>query len=105
VVRRHYIDRTEIAELTESSPKNHVIVWGCIGDRLELESMVQIVYANPTGWTYCTEANPAIRIRQCIIGIRIERVYRIRLATKLESDVYLSVARYDPYWAETLHGL
>ena len=47
----------------------------------------------------------AIWIRQGIIGIRIEWVYRVCLTTKLESDVNLSVAGYKPYWAETFHGL
>jgi hypothetical protein len=59
----------------------------------------------PTNETYCTEASLTICIRQGIIGIRVEWVYRIFLATKLEGDIDLSVTGYNPYWAETVHGL
>jgi len=51
--------------------------------------------------TYCTEASLAIRICQGIVGIRVERVHRIPLSTNLESNIYLSVARYKPYLAKT----
>jgi len=73
----------EIYVPEERSPENEVVIWRrAKGHGLE-----------------CTEANLAI------IGIRVERVYRVFLATKLESDVDLSVAGYKPYWAETVHGL
>jgi hypothetical protein len=52
--------------------------------------------------TYCTEASLAIRVCQGIVGIRVERVHRIRLATNLESNIYLSIARYEPYLAKAL---
>jgi len=78
----------EIHVPEERSPENEVVIWGRAGgDGLE-----------------CTEANP-VWIRQVIIGIRVERVYRVCLTTKFESDVNLSVAGYKPYWAETFHGL
>jgi hypothetical protein len=51
--------------------------------------------------TYCTEASLAIRVCQGIVGIRVERVHRIRLTANLESNIYLSIARYDPYLAKT----
>jgi hypothetical protein len=67
------------------------VLGGCHGKRHE-------------GQTYCTEASLAIRICQGIVGIRVERVHRVRLATNLESDIYLSVARYEPYLAKSFNG-
>jgi hypothetical protein len=54
--------------------------------------------------TYCTEAILATGTCQGV-GVRVEWVYGIRQAANFESDINLGAARYNPYLADTFHGL
>ena len=100
---------SRVTELTECHPQDEVVSKGLASrDGLELESGLRMCYKFYGDQTYCSDANLAIRLAICIyqdVGIRVKRVHRIRLASNLESDINLSVARYNPYQAKTRHGL